>query len=123
LPIAWFSKSQKTIKTSTFGSEFIALCVATELINGLCYKLCMLGVPLDGPANILVDNDSIIKNTTIPESVLQKKHNAICYHLSVNLLPLMSFMWLMFLVTKILLTCSLKSLVHQLKSFAQHILY
>jgi len=113
LPIAWFSKSQKTIKTSTFGSEFIALCVATELIKGLCYKLCMLGVPLDGPANILVDNDSIIKNTTIPESVLQKKHNAICYHLSVNLLPLMSFMWLMFLVTKILLTCSLKTLVHQ----------
>jgi len=40
----------------------------------------MFGVPLDGPANVLVDNDTVIKNSTIPSSTLQKKHNAICYH-------------------------------------------
>jgi hypothetical protein len=40
----------------------------------------MLGILLDGPANVLIDNDADIKNSTIPSSVLQKKHNAICYH-------------------------------------------
>jgi hypothetical protein len=40
----------------------------------------MFGVPLEGPAKVLVDNDSVVKNATIPSSVLQKKHNAICYH-------------------------------------------
>jgi hypothetical protein len=79
-PIIWYSKSQKTIETSTFGSEFVALRVATELIKGLRYKLRMFGIPLDGPANVLVDNDTVIKNSTIPSSTLQKKHNAICYH-------------------------------------------
>jgi uncharacterized membrane protein len=40
----------------------------------------MLGDPLDGPANVLVDNDTIIKNSTLLSSVLQKKHNSISYH-------------------------------------------
>jgi hypothetical protein len=40
----------------------------------------MLGIPLDGPANVLVDNDSVVRNCTNPASTLQKKHNAICYH-------------------------------------------
>jgi hypothetical protein len=29
---------------------------------------------------VLVDNDSVVKNSTIPHSTLQRKHNAICYH-------------------------------------------
>jgi hypothetical protein len=33
-PTIWYSKSQKTIETSTFGSEFVSLCLATELIKG-----------------------------------------------------------------------------------------
>lgn len=41
----------------------------------------MFGVPLEGPGNVLVDNDTWIKNSTIPLFTLQKKHNAICYHL------------------------------------------
>jgi len=40
----------------------------------------MLGVPLDGSANVLVDNDSVVKNSSIPHSTLQRKHNSICYH-------------------------------------------
>jgi hypothetical protein len=79
-PIIWYSKSQKTVETSTFGAEFIALKTGTELIKSLCYKLRMMGVPLEGPANVLVDNDSVVKNSTIPSSTLQKKHNSICYH-------------------------------------------
>ena len=30
--------------------------------------------------SIFVDNQSVFKNTTIPESKLKKKHVAICYH-------------------------------------------
>ncbi len=79
-PIIWHSKSQKTVETSTFGSEFVALRVATEMIKALRYKLRMFGIPLDGPANVLVDNDTVVKSSTIPSATLQKKHNAICYH-------------------------------------------
>jgi hypothetical protein len=68
------------VETSTFGSEFVALHIATEMVKALCFKLRMMGVPLDGQANALVDNDTIVKNSTVPSSTLQKKHNAICYH-------------------------------------------
>jgi hypothetical protein len=76
----WYSKAQKTVETSTFGSEFVAIQVASELIKALRYKLRMMGVPIDGPANVLADNGTMIKNSTIPSQALRKKHNAICYH-------------------------------------------
>ncbi len=76
----WHSKAQRTVETSTFGSEFIALKTGTELIKSLRYKLQMMGIPLEGPANVLVDNESVYRNATIPTSTLQKKHNSICYH-------------------------------------------
>jgi hypothetical protein len=79
-PIIWHSKAQKTVETSTFGAEFVALKIGTELIKSLRYKLRMMGVPLEGPANVLVNNDSVVKNSTIPASIIQKKHNSICYH-------------------------------------------
>jgi len=79
-PVIWHSKAQKTVETSTFGSEFIALKTGTELIKSLRYKLQMMGIPLEGPANVLVDNESVYRNATIPTSTLQKKHNSICYH-------------------------------------------
>jgi hypothetical protein len=40
----------------------------------------MFGVPIDGPANIFCDNRGVVKNVSIPESTLMKKHNAINYH-------------------------------------------
>jgi len=40
----------------------------------------MFGVPLLGPANVLCDNQGVVNNTTLPKSVLTKKHNQICYH-------------------------------------------
>jgi hypothetical protein len=46
----------------------------------LQYKLQMFSVPIDGPANIFCDNNGIVKNTTIPESMLAKNYNAIIYH-------------------------------------------
>ena len=42
-------------------------------------KLKMLGVPLDGPMNVFCDNNGVVKNTSIPETTLSKKHNSINY--------------------------------------------
>jgi len=79
-PIVWYSKHQNMVESSTFGSEFIALCIATNLIVALRYKLRMFGVPLLGPANVLCNNQGVVNNTTLPEFMLTKKHNQICYH-------------------------------------------
>ena len=79
-PIRWVSKRQKTVESSTYGSELVAARIATELILELRYTLRMLGVPLDGPALMLGDNMSVVLNTTVPSSVLKKKHLGIGYH-------------------------------------------
>ena len=45
-PIVWDSKRQNTIESSTFGSEFVALRIASDLIISLRYKLRMFGIPI-----------------------------------------------------------------------------
>ena len=79
-PITWFSKRQNTVETSTFGSEFIAMKTVVEPIEALRYKLRMSGIPIEGPTNVFCDNEAVIKNTSIPDSMLKKKHTRICYH-------------------------------------------
>ena len=79
-PILWFSKRQNTVESSTFGSEFVAMRIAIEMIEGLRYKLRMMGVDLDGPCNVFCDNNAVVLNSSNPESVLKKKHAAVNYH-------------------------------------------
>ena len=79
-PILWYSKKQNTVESSSFGSEFVAMRVARDMIVALRYKLRMFGIPISGPANLLCDNAGVVKNTSIPESTLSKRHNAINYH-------------------------------------------
>jgi hypothetical protein len=79
-PIRWISKSQKTVETSTYGSELVASRIATELILEVRYVFRPLGVALNGPELMFGDNMSVVVNTTVPSSVLKKKHNAIAYH-------------------------------------------
>ena len=40
----------------------------------------MFGILIKGPANVFCNNHGIVKNVSIPESTLMKKHNAINYH-------------------------------------------
>ena len=71
------------MEAATFGSEFVALRICKELIVALRYKLRMFGVPIDGPdgpANVFCDNRGVVKNSSIPESFLLKKHNLINFH-------------------------------------------
>ena len=39
-----------------------------------------MGVKVEGPALLMGDNLSVVVNTTVPSSMLKKKHQAICYH-------------------------------------------
>ena len=80
-PIIFYSKRQSTIESSTFSSEFIALKVCTESIIALRFKLRMFGVPIEGPALVLNDNQSAVNNSSKLESTLNKKHSSIAYHL------------------------------------------
>ena len=59
----------------------MALRAATELIEGLHYKLRMFGVPIDGATSVYCNNQSVMKNATVPASTISEKHNSICYHL------------------------------------------
>ncbi len=56
------------------------MTVDIDMVEGMCYKLRMMGVPLNGPTPIFFDNQSVVKNSTAPESVSKKRHNAIAYH-------------------------------------------
>jgi hypothetical protein len=57
-----------------------------ELVEGLRYKLYTgtMGIEVDGPTtNVFCDNEAVlVSNTTCPESTLEKKHNAITYHMA-----------------------------------------
>ena len=51
-----------------------------EMVVSLRYKLRMMGIPLDGHAHVLADNQSVIHNVSAPQSTLKKKSNSIAYH-------------------------------------------
>jgi hypothetical protein len=52
-----------------------------ELSEGLRYKVRMMGVPLvDGHTHVKADNMSVVKNTSVPESMLKKKSNSSASH-------------------------------------------
>ena len=86
-PVMWYSKSQKTVETSAFSAEHIAVKTCAEAIEGLRFKLRMFGVPLCAPNSIedestyvLCDNETAVNNTNNMESQLNKKHSSIAYH-------------------------------------------
>ena len=69
-PIMWYSNLQNTVDSTSFGSEFIALRIATKMIERLRYKLCMFGVPINGPHDVFCDNQLVVTNVSIPSSVV-----------------------------------------------------
>ena len=75
-----YTKRQRTVETSTYGSELVASRIATEMVMEYRFALRSLGVEVDGPALMLGDNNAVVLNTTLPSSQLKKKHQAISYH-------------------------------------------
>ena len=39
-----------------------------------------MGIPIAGPAQMFVDNNSVVTSVSTPESRLKKKYLSICYH-------------------------------------------
>ena len=78
--IIWYSKKQNSVQTSSFGSEFTALKQGVELLEGLRYKLRIMGVPIDGYCYTYVYNNSVVANASRSESTLQKKSNSVAYN-------------------------------------------
>ena len=78
-PVDW-SKRQATVETATYGSGFVAARTATEQIIDLRNTLRYLGVPIMTKAHMFGDNKSVIMSATIPQSVLNKRHNMLSYH-------------------------------------------
>jgi hypothetical protein len=72
-PIHWFSNTKVMSN--------LAARTATEQIIDLHYTHCMMGVSIEGPSWMFGDNLSVITSSTIPESSLNKWHNALSYHL------------------------------------------
>ena len=79
-PLAWTSKRQKTVESSTYGSELVASRIATELVLAQRIKLRYLGARVEETSVMVGDNAAVIVNTTIPSSSLQKKHLSCAYH-------------------------------------------
>ena len=80
MPVKWLSKRQKTVETSTYGSEMVAGRVAVESIIEVQYSLRILCVPIYRPTLMLGDDMSVVSNTTVSSSQLKKKQNACKYH-------------------------------------------
>jgi hypothetical protein len=70
-----------SVEVSSFGSEFVALRIGTEMLKALRYKHKMFGIPLEESANVFCDHQSVVTNLSTPDSVLKRKHNSIAaYH-------------------------------------------
>ena len=65
--INWISKKQPTIETSVFGAKFVSMKHGIEKLQGLRYKIRMMGIPLSVPSYVYGDNKSAITNSTTPE--------------------------------------------------------
>ena len=79
-PVGWFCKKQNTVESATYGSEFVAARQCVDQIIDYRFTLRAMGVPIDGPAWMMGDNSSVITQSTIPQSVLKKRHHATSYH-------------------------------------------
>ena len=79
-PIEWYSKKTATVETSTFSSEFVAARIATEQVMDLRQTLRYMGVPVMEKSYMFGDNESVVKNSTVPHSQLKKRHVALSYH-------------------------------------------
>jgi hypothetical protein len=79
-PAVWYSKRQSTVKSSTFGSKYIAMKTSVEMLQSLRYKLRSFGIRIDGPVTVFGDNKSVINSSQKPDATLTKMHNNIAYH-------------------------------------------
>ena len=72
-PIYMLSKKQSGIEISLFRSKSLATKHSFEYFRGVTYKIRMTGIYVKGPAYIFSDKKSVLSNSSVSDSVLQKK--------------------------------------------------
>jgi hypothetical protein len=79
-PMEWYTKKQATVESATYGAEFVAARVAKEQITARRLDLRYLEVPIKGASRLFGDNESVTKSGSVPQSKLNKRHQALSYH-------------------------------------------
>jgi hypothetical protein len=79
-PIDWYSKKQATVKTATYGSEYIPARTCVDQIVDLQTTLRYLGIPIRDVSYMFGDNKLVVNSSTQPHSRLHKRHNALSFH-------------------------------------------
>ena len=79
-PIRWYSKRQNCVEMSTYGSEMVTGRIAVDLAVELRYNLRMLGAPVKGSTILFGDNKSMVTNSSLPHSTLNRRVSANNYH-------------------------------------------
>ena len=79
-PIDAYTKRQSTVKTATYGSEFVAARTAVDQIIDIRTTLRYLGVPIRDMSYMFGDNRSVVTSSTIPNSTISKRHHLASYH-------------------------------------------
>ena len=71
---------QNTFEISNVQAESVALRITADLIVLLRYKVRMIGVTIEGAANVLCDNEYVYKNYSFYKYQLSRKYQAIYFH-------------------------------------------
>ena len=78
--VCLYSKKQNSVEASSFGSKFIAMKQLCDCIQGLAYKLRMMGIAHEGRTCLCGGNQSMLVNTTTTDFTLKKKSSSLAYH-------------------------------------------
>ncbi|UYV73967.1 hypothetical protein LAZ67_11001633 [Cordylochernes scorpioides] len=78
--VSWSSQKQSTVAFSTTESEYIAPCAATKEMVWLRRLLKDIGIKMDRPTVLNIDNQAAIKLVQNPEFHKRTKHIDVRYH-------------------------------------------
>jgi hypothetical protein len=85
VPILWKSKSQKSITLSSSEAEYFAMSEAAKDVRFIAMVLELLGIKVQIPVTVMVDNIGAIFMAENVSDTSQTKHIDMLYHLFVNL--------------------------------------
>ena len=66
------------MEKSTFVLKFVASIIASELVITMQYKLCMLEITINGPANVFGNSESVEINSAFAGSQLRGSYR--CFY-------------------------------------------
>ena len=80
VPIVWRSKQQKTVALSSSEAEFVAISEAVKEILFVLQLLRTMGIPVEIPVKVRVDNMGAIFMSENASSGIRTRHMDTRYH-------------------------------------------